>query len=207
MFAVKVLNLLQSIHGILSGAQVLREIPIFGAPFDDDTLLMGIIDEIRCDQDNFTLDLVEFKTRCSNSLPSKVQTTSHELQAIVYKQLFDDLVAGKTSKSLIAKQMHLDFARPLGAGVMSHVAGAGFADCSTLDKLWDVLQSRATALPVIGRILIEYCYQADSSTIAVKEVSTSVDEVRPAIDHYLKFWSGQREVCTSVTYMLSCLHS
>ncbi len=58
-----------------------RELPIFGAPFDSEIFIVGVIDEIRVDSKTFDFDLVEFKTRsASKTLPSKAQQEVHKLQ-------------------------------------------------------------------------------------------------------------------------------
>ena len=193
IFAVKVLNLCKAVTAILNGSVLQREIPIFGAPFHG-IFLMGMIDEIRCDQDTFALDLVEFKTRNYNSLPSKAQKFNHDLQVIIYKKLFDDLVSGKTSKQLISNQFQLDLFKPLGADISAHIQLADLKNCCTLDALLNVLYERMSAVPKIGRMLVEYCYQADRSTIAICEVTTALCDVQSRLDHYVAFWHGNREV-------------
>ena len=63
------------------GAPIRREIPVFGAPFEFDVFILGMIDEIRVDTQTFDFDLLEFKTRStSRSLPSKAQRNTHNLQ-------------------------------------------------------------------------------------------------------------------------------
>ena len=65
----------------LQGCLVRREIPVFGAPFGFGVFIIGVIDEIRVDQETFNFDLLEFKTRSvSRSLPSKAQKCVHSLQ-------------------------------------------------------------------------------------------------------------------------------
>ena len=155
---------------------------------------MGMIDEIRCDQDNFTLDLMEFKTRNYNSLPAPAQKRTHELQTIIYKKLFDDLVSGKTSKQLVSEQFKLNLSDTLGDDVISHIKQAQIVQCTTLCQLMDVLFERMSAMPEISRMLIEYCYQADNSTIAISEVCTALSDVQENIHHYIDFWKGNRQV-------------
>ena len=64
ILALKAVNLIGSMESFLAGVPVKREIPIFGAPFED-VFMIGLIDEIRCEPDTFDLDLVELKTRKS----------------------------------------------------------------------------------------------------------------------------------------------
>lgn len=88
-WALHILNLHTVVQGFLFGIPVAREIPIFGDPFGTGDLLFGIIDELRFDEANYTLCLVELKTRKSTTLPGKTQQKQHAFQVgqnnIIYK--------------------------------------------------------------------------------------------------------------------------
>ncbi len=74
----------QLLFSMNQGVPVRRELPIFGAPFNFDIFIVGVIDEIRVDPETFDFDLVEFKTRsASRTLPSKAQQDVHKLQVAV----------------------------------------------------------------------------------------------------------------------------
>lgn len=60
---VKILNLLSAIKTFHSNGTLAREIPIFGAPFGKNLFVVGIIDELRFNPGQYTIDLVELKTR------------------------------------------------------------------------------------------------------------------------------------------------
>ena len=156
---------------------------------------MGMIDEIRCDQENFTLDLLEFKTRRFKSLPTRAQALTHELQVMIYKTLFENLQTGKTSKDVLVKHLHLDLSKPLGDDIMKHINGAGLNECDVLDRLLDVLYERMSILPPIGQMLVEYCYQEDRSTIGVREVKEDTKLLHEKVFHFIEYWQGKREVC------------
>lgn len=47
IWAVKVINLLSSIQSLLHGSPIAREVPIFGAHFDEDVFVVGLIDELK----------------------------------------------------------------------------------------------------------------------------------------------------------------
>ena len=156
-------------------------------------LISGMIDEIRCDPDTFDLDLLEFKTRNFNSLPSKPQELTHHLQVMIYKKLFDDLITGQISQEDIVKHLHLKLDKELGEGVKSHSEKQGL-DSVNLRLLLDRLFSRMQSIPCISQMLIEYCYQEDKSTIAVKSVPFNEEMLKEKFLHYVEYWKGNRKV-------------
>ena len=193
IFAIKLLNILGAVNSFLAGVPVRREIPIFGAPFHHDIFMIGLIDEIRVDPETFDWDILELKTRKMKSVPSKVQKTTHHIQVMLYKRLFDDLVTGKTDKELLKRHLKLDFTKEFGADVMSHCKHSG-SECKNLDQLWDLLKERMSAVPLITQLLIEYCYQEDKSTIAVETCEYKDDWLREKYGDCVRYWRGEREV-------------
>ncbi|XP_064653312.1 exonuclease V-like [Lineus longissimus] len=194
IFAVKVLNLLGAVKGFLSGVPVRREILIFGSPFGQDIFIMGLIDEIRCDPETFELEILEFKTRSTKSLPSKAQKNAHNLQVMLYKRLFDDLVQGKLTKELIAKNMRLDLSVKFSTDIQKEVNGGGL-ECKDLDGLMQALFDTMQCMTCIGGILIEYCYQGDQSTIGLEQVEYSEIWFKSIFDDFCDYWKGKREIC------------
>ena len=192
IFALKLINLLSAVRAFLTGELVRREIPIFGAPFDSDVFMIGLIDEIRVDPETFDWEIVELKTRRNNSVPPKSQKMTHELQIMLYKTLFDDLVSGKTSKELIERHLKLDFDKVLGEGIILHLKLASF-DCKTLSGLWDTLTETIKAVPRISQLFIEYCWQEDRSTVALEMCQYNEDWMRQKIEKCLEYWTRQRE--------------
>ncbi len=191
IFAVKVLNLYRAVHSLLAGVPVCREIPIFGAPFGKGVFLMGMIDEIRCDSDTLALDIFEFKTRNLNSLPSKAQKTTHELQVMMYKKLFDDLILGNTTKEMLRDHMHVDLHEQLGEDILKHILDLGLV-CNTLDLLLNNLLGLLKCTTCISQIFIEYCYQKENTTIAITEVCMSDQWLQDRFVHYISYWEGRR---------------
>ena len=165
-----------------------------------------MIDEIRCDPATFDLDLLEFKTRNFNSLPSKAQSLTHQLQVMIYKKLFDDLIMGTTSQEDIVKHLHLKLDRELGEGVKGHMERSGVENSVTLKSLLDRLFSRMQSIPCISQMLVKYCYQEDKSTIAVKSVSYDEQLLEQKFLHYIEFWKGNRKVwCFRPCYVFGLL--
>lgn len=196
IFAVKVINLYGAVQSLVKGSPVFREIPIFGAPFDQDVFVIGMIDEIRCDTDWFNFDIFEFKTRISRSLPSQAQKDTHKMQVLLYKKLFDDLVMGITTKQTIKKHLKLDLGRPLGDDVRRHCKQTQSrqpSDYASLDALLDCLGELMQSVPCISQTFIEYCHQESHETIGIEAITPDADWLNATFFDYVTFWRGERE--------------
>ncbi|XP_053375121.1 exonuclease V-like [Mercenaria mercenaria] len=193
IWAIKVLNLLSSLVSLLNGQTIAREVPIFGAPFNEDVFIVGLIDELRFDPSSFQLDLWEFKTRKYKSMPSKSQQAQHRLQVMLYKKLFDDLVKGKLSKEVIAKHLKLDLNRTFGSDIQETIDGKGMTG-TNLHQLLDVLFHRIQCITCIREIGIEYEHQSSKESIGIHSVDYNDEELVMLFRDYLQFWRGQREV-------------
>ena len=194
IFAVKVINLLSAMQNFLSGTKIMREIPIFGAPFEKDVFIIGMIDEMRFDLEKFTLDIQELKTRAkSRTLPSKSQREQHKLQVMLYKKLYDDLVKGVTTKETISRHLKLDLQKKFGADVLGHLVGHGVRK-ENLDDLLDHLFKKIQCMTLANQLFIEYCFQGDNSTIGIDEVHYDEKWFRSKFDHFVDFWRGARDV-------------
>ena len=191
-FGLKVLNVITTILSFLSGRCVAREIPIFGVPFGCGIFVSGIIDELRCDPDSFDLDLVELKTRSMKTLPSRAQTVTNVLQVSIYKKLWDDLVAGRTTKAVIKQHTALHIDKEFGEELMSHISASGLG-CGNLDEMLEELSAKAGTMKVIRHCLIEYCHQADASVIALKDVFYDDLWLETRLLHSARYWHGERE--------------
>lgn len=108
IWAVKMLNLHSAVSTFLHGGNIAREVPVFGAPFNENILVVGLIDELRFDPTNYTIDLNELKTRQYSNFPSHAQKKQHSFQVSIYKTLFDDLVKGRVSKEFMASSLRID---------------------------------------------------------------------------------------------------
>ncbi|XP_060599792.1 exonuclease V-like [Ruditapes philippinarum] len=193
IWAIKVLNLLSSLISLLNGQTVAREIPIFGAPFDEDVFIVGLIDELRFDPTSFQLDLWEFKTRKYKSMPSKSQQAQNRLQVMLYKKLFDDLVEGKLTKEVIAKHLKLNMNRTFGSDIQATIDDKCLTG-TTLNQLLDILFIRIQCITCIKEIGIEYEHQGSKESLGMNSVDYDDEELEKLFKSYLEFWRGRREV-------------
>lgn len=193
IWAIKVLNLLSAIQGFLCGTILAREIPIFGAPFGEDVFIVGLIDELRFDPDNYTIDLQELKTRKYKSPPSRSQQGQHRLQVMLYKKLFDDLVKGRVSKETVAKHLKLDLTKEFGEDVSKQIDG-NLLTCKNLNDLMDMLLQKMQCLTCISQIGIEYVHQESKETICHHTMEYSDTELECTLKDYFQFWRGGRVV-------------
>ena len=195
-FAIKVLNLLTAVTSLLSGEGIRREVPIFGAPFHLDVFMFGLIDEIRGDAETFQFDIFELKTRQRKTVPGASQKVTHDLQVMLYKQLFDDLISGKTTIELIEKHMRLDADKQFGLDVMSEVDGHKFSvPAGNLRQLFKLLVDTMSCMPRISQLYIEYCYQEDESTIEFHQVRQRPEWFKQIYKRYIEYWRGERGAC------------
>lgn len=192
-FSIKVLNLLISLEGLLRGIPVAREVPIFGCPFKQDIFVLGIIDELRCSSE-FELTLSEFKTRSAQGLPRQAQQSTHNLQVMLYKAMFDSIVSGCFDKQLVARHLGLDLNCTLGADVSRHIASAGMC-ARTLGELLDVLVERAQYLPRVTMLEIEYQHQATGQHLGKVTVDYDDEWLEGKFVTFAAFWRGQRQAC------------
>ncbi|KAK3587586.1 hypothetical protein CHS0354_032786 [Potamilus streckersoni] len=191
IWAVKLLNLLTAVQGFLDGIKIAREIPVFGTLYDNDTFLVGLVDELRFDPDNYTIELVELKTRQARSFPSKAQQTQHNLQVMLYKKLFDNLVQGKVSKEVMVKHLHISLDKELGEGVRNNM-GDKLLSCKTLRELTDHLFERLQCLTCVSGLSIEYVHQESQETMFHHSVVYDENLLESQIHHYMGFWRGNR---------------
>ncbi|XP_061197682.1 exonuclease V-like [Saccostrea echinata] len=192
IWAIKLLNLHSALLAFLNGGKIAREVPVFGNPFGGNIFVVGLIDELRFDPSNYTIDMVELKTRQSSSLPSKAQRKQHNFQVMLYKTLFDDLVKGRVSKDFIASSLRIDLHKELGEPIKEH-AEKQFVVIKNLNDLMDLIFHKIQTLTCINQILIEYVHQKSKQTINHVEVEYDVSEISRLYEQYLQFWRGNRE--------------
>ncbi|OWF55301.1 exonuclease V-like [Mizuhopecten yessoensis] len=193
IWAVKMLNLLNSVQAFLNGSPLAREVPIFGAPFQEDVFVVGLIDELRFDLETYAIGLSELKTRLSRTKPSKSQEKQHRLQVMLYRKLFDDLVKGNVTKDVIARHLRLKLTKELGEGVQGELGKSGLS-CKTLDSLLDVVFGRMAAVTCIVETSVEYVHQESGQSFLHQDVVYDEEELKKLYRHYLGFWRGQRAV-------------
>ncbi|XP_041349952.1 exonuclease V-like [Gigantopelta aegis] len=192
IFAIKLMNLLTAIVGFLNGLTVAREVPIFGTPFDEDVLVIGVIDELRFDPESYIIDLLELKTRKMKSLPKESQLSQHRLQVMVYKKLFDDLVKGKLSKETVARHLKLSLEKQFGESISKHLEDK-LITSKNLNNLFDFVFMKIQAMTCVSQVIIEYVHQDSHETMLHKEVFYDDDELRTQFVQLLKFWKGERK--------------
>ncbi|KAK6190139.1 hypothetical protein SNE40_002070 [Patella caerulea] len=193
IWAIKVINLLNAVQGFLNGVTLAREIPIFGAPFQQDVFFVGLIDELRFDPESYNIDLLELKTKAFKSPPSKAQKSQHRLQVLLYKKLFDDLVKGNLSKTTVAKHLRLDLKRDFGEAVSLELT-KHLVEFKNLDGLLDHLFQRMQCLTCVSQLHIEYVHQESKQTLYHHTEDYDDDDLSNIFEDYLKFWRGQRPV-------------
>ncbi|XP_069136476.1 exonuclease V-like [Argopecten irradians] len=193
IWAVKMLNLLNSVQAFLNGSPLAREVPIFGAPFQEDVFIVGLIDELRFDLETYAIGLSELKTRLSRTKPSKSQEKQHRLQVMLYKKLFDDLVKGNVTKDAISRHLQLTLTKELGESVQEELNKSGLS-CKTLDTLVDMVFGRMAAITCIGETSVEYVHQESGQSFLHQDVVYNEHELRNMYRHYLEFWRGERTV-------------
>lgn len=191
IWAVKMLNLHSAVNTFLNGGNVAREVPVFGAPFNENILVVGLIDELRFDPLNYTIDLNELKTRQYSNLPSHAQKKQHSFQVSLYKTLFDDLVKGRVSKQFMASSLRIDLHKELGGSIREH-AEKQFVEIKTLNDLMDIIFHKIQTLTCISQVFIEYVHQESKQTIGHVEVEYDVSEVSNLYKRYVQFWRGNR---------------
>ena len=194
VWAIKVLNLLTSIQAFANNKTIAREVPIFGAPFNEDVFMVGLIDELRFDPDSYEIDLVELKTRKFRSFPKKAQQEQHRLQVMLYKKLFDDLVKGQISKELVARHLKLDLNEGFGPDIQTQIDNS-LLSSRNLNELMDVAFRRMQTMTCVNGVRIEYVHQDSKETLFEHEVLYDEIELKSIFTKYLQFWRGERQSC------------
>ncbi|XP_056008988.1 exonuclease V-like isoform X2 [Ostrea edulis] len=191
IWAIKMLNLHSALITFLTGGKIAREVPVFGNPFKENLLVVGIIDELQFDPSLYTIELNELKTRQSSSFPSKAQKKQHNFQVMLYKTLFDDLVKGKVSKEFMASSLQIDLRKELGQAIKEH-AEKQFVVIKNLNDLMDTIFHKIQTLTCINRIFIEYVHQESKQTIGHVEIEYDVSEISGLYKQCVQFWRGNR---------------
>ena len=196
IFAVKVINLTHALIGFVQGSiPVSREVPIFGTLGDSDTFFLGKIDEINTYGDNSSLQIVEFKTRISNSLPGKSQKKTHEIQVMAYKSLICNLIHHGLKPEKVYSTLNLNGKKSLGKDVLSHCKTGLNEDrvVSCLDDLINILNNAAKFLSVNVTMKINYTSQKDGKCFAEEIVIDNETWFLSQIDALLRYWNGEKK--------------
>ncbi|OCT94275.1 exonuclease V [Xenopus laevis] len=189
-WAIKFLNILSMIPVLQSGARV-REFPVFREL--NGIFVVGMIDELGYTPKG-ELELRELKTRTTPTLPGTSQTVTHQFQVSLYKLLFDGMVTGLVQPDVFIQHLQLKPDQALGEQVIEHVKRAGFT-ASTFGDLLDLtcLNLTFSELPTIDCLKLEYCYQADGTSLGFKTVTFEEEKLMELLNSCLSFWKGQKE--------------
>ncbi|KAL4223897.1 Mitochondrial 5'-3' exonuclease and sliding exonuclease [Mactra antiquata] len=193
IWAVKVINLITALQTMLNGGTIVREVPVFGCPYNTDVFIVGLVDELKFDPETFTLNLSEFKTRKFRSFPSKSQQNTHQLQVMLYKKLFDDLVKGNVSKDTVARHLRLDLHKAFGDDILQTI-DSKLLSSTNLSQLLDDLYTKIQCFTCVQELEIEYQHQESKDIIGKHSVTYDEDRLHHMFNDYIKFWKGKREV-------------
>ncbi|MBN3292826.1 EXO5 Exonuclease, partial [Polypterus senegalus] len=189
-WAAKFLNVLTGLTMLKESGRV-RELPVFGQV--EGIFLVGVIDELHYSPKG-ELTLSELKTRLRKSLPSAAQRRTHDLQAGIYRLLFDRMVQGKLESQTFVQSLKLRPDKQLAPGVCDHAQAVGFHVCTFSDAL-ELLLLNLTYMetPNIDNLKIEYVHQSTGAPLGIKEVQFSEPRLLAELHYLLSYWTGQRE--------------
>lgn len=168
-----------------------REVPIFG--LYREIFFMGKIDELRMDAETREITLEEYKTRSSPRPPGKAQRATHNLQVMLYKRFFDDIVSGNESvrEVTICQKLCLDAEREFGQDLRRHLKDSG-EKSTRLRELFSRLREAAENVPGISKLAIDYANQEDGKSFANEAVAYNMDWLEASMKRFLPYWTGER---------------
>ncbi|XWS71326.1 hypothetical protein CRYUN_Cryun03dG0128600 [Craigia yunnanensis] len=191
-WALKFINSITGVNQLLF-ERITRELLLIG--FVEGVCLVGVIDEIRMpekESDGKPI-LVETKTRVRDSLPAEPQRRNQRLQLMLYKNLWDTLVADSFPSRLFFNLFSLDPNYILSEAIREKTANKGFP-AKTLDDIvrhyrntWSML------LPAQDQLLLRYELQKDQSVLVEDQFAYDPDWLKKQIQGSLEFWLGKRE--------------
>jgi hypothetical protein len=186
------LNLINALEGFLHGKTIAREVHVFGKLFESDFCVFGIVDEIRCSVDLKKVTFLEFKTRQHPSLPPPQQHRTNEMQVMLYKTLFDNLVTGSFDKAVFARQMKFDLHAEFDADIYARVAAAGYSAARTPDTLLNIVTEKALQFPRVSKLEIEYQSQRDKEILGRLPVIHDERWLQSTFHSMASLWVGER---------------
>lgn len=178
----------------LEAQQTVRELPVFGRPFDMGVFVYGIIDELRFNEMG-QLELLELKTRArGNTLPSKAQQKRTFLQAMLYSVMFNDLLTGKLNNAMLLSKLQLNGDASLSEDVVKFAKDCRLP-CNKLTQIADLVLERfqGSAVPKISSIVVEYCSQVSCEVISRTSMDLDEEWTQSQLALMLPYWKGERE--------------
>lgn len=191
-WATKFLDCLCKI-ALLEAKQTVRELPVFGWPFNMGVFVYGIIDEVHFNEMG-QLELLELKTRTRKSLPSKAQQRQASLQAMIYSIMFNDLLLGKADPSVLLSQLQLNGDAILSKDVSQYARDCG-GQCDRLIQITNLLIKRfqQSDIPKLNSIAVEYCMQETCQVIGRTSMDLDKEWTQSQLIKMLPYWRGERE--------------
>ncbi|XP_065866434.1 exonuclease V, chloroplastic-like [Euphorbia lathyris] len=187
-WAVKFLNFITGVNQLLYEG-LTRELPVFGLVHG--VWLTGSVDEIRMPEaegENRNPILVDTKTRASNTLPSEPQKRNGRLQVMLYKLLWDYLVAQRFQAKEFFDSYELDPNSVLSSDVRRITAAAGFPAQNLEDMIRYMLNTCSVLVPASNQMILRYEFQKDYSLIDEVEFPYEADWVKTQMEKCLDFW-------------------
>lgn len=179
----------------LDAQQTVRELSVFGQPFNMDVFVYGIIDEL-CFNKMGQLELLELKTRAGNNhgLPSKAQQRKTFLQAMLYSVMFNDLLTGKLDTTTLLSKLQLNGDATLSEDVLKFAKECRLP-CVKLTQIADLVLNRfqRSEVPKISSIVVEYYLQVSGEVISRTKMDLDEDWTQLQLAGMLPYWKGERE--------------
>lgn len=190
-WAIIFLNCLCKIAS-LDAQQTVRELPVFGQPFNMGVFVYGIIDELHFNEKG-QLELLELKTRAGSSLPSKVQQRQAFLQATIYSVMFNDLLSGKLDTATLLSQFQLNGDAIISEDVIKFAKECG-TTCDKLTQIADLALKRLqqSDIPKLSSITVEYCLQKSCEVISRTSMDLDEEWTQAQLVKMLPYWKGER---------------
>ena len=177
----------------LDARQKVRELPVFGKPFGMGMFIYGIIDEIGFNKKG-EIELLEVKTRASsNTLPSKSQQITTQLQVMLYMKLFNDVLCGNIDSDDFVNSLDLSRDKKLSEDPITFATRLGIS-CSNfgdiLNSLFTLLQ--CSDISKVKSAVVEYCAQEDCHIIQRTKVELDEKWLKSELEQMLPYWRGER---------------
>lgn len=178
----------------LDAQQTVRELPVFGEPFNMGVFVYGIIDELHFNEMG-QLELLELKTRAGgNGLPSRAQQSRTFLQAMLYSIMFNDLLAGKVDTTKLLSKLQLNGDATLSEDI-NKFAKECRLPCDKLIQIADLMLKRfqLSNIPQISSIVVEYCSQVSHEVINRTSIGLDENWTQSKLVTMFPYWKGERE--------------
>ncbi|GFP81005.1 exonuclease v chloroplastic [Phtheirospermum japonicum] len=187
---------MKSIYGVnqLSHYGLTRELPII-CRAEESIWIVGKVDEIRMplSSSNGFVTLVETKTREKATLPGEAQIRKGRFQLMLYKHMWDMLVAGNFSPQEFIDNFSLNPNHKLSPKVIEHAAKSGFP-LQTLNDLVTYFGNSCCLQPQAdNQLLLRYELQEDQSLLGEEKFWYDADWVKAQIKSCLEVLVGERE--------------